>query len=155
MREGHLPKVGFVPDSPSAFGFLDPSVVLRACHLIPSFADRHMDTLLWHGPSVARPFREVNDWTAFYVNIFADQDMFAHFVGIGVGHVVQYNLSKDTEREHEPGSCDDELDAVMSDTSGSIPDSDAGDRRNQTPGDDDDDGDDDGDGDGDDDDDGQ
>ncbi|KAG1808227.1 uncharacterized protein BJ212DRAFT_1485167 [Suillus subaureus] len=36
IREGHLPKVGFIPDSPSAFGFLDPSVVLRACHLIPA-----------------------------------------------------------------------------------------------------------------------
>ncbi|KAG1740142.1 uncharacterized protein EDB91DRAFT_1053371, partial [Suillus paluster] len=69
MREGRLLKVGFIPDSPSAFGFLDPSVVLRACHLIPSFADGHTDTLLQYGPTVARRFGEVNDWTAFYVNM--------------------------------------------------------------------------------------
>ncbi|KAG2055844.1 hypothetical protein BDR06DRAFT_1044714 [Suillus hirtellus] len=117
MREGHLPKVGFIPDSPSAFGFLDPSVVLRACHLIPSFADGRTDTLLRYGPTVAQPLREVNNWTAFYVNIFADRDMFTHFVGIGVGHVAQYNLSKDMEPEHGPGGCDDEWDIDMSNTS--------------------------------------
>jgi hypothetical protein len=69
MREGRLPKVGFIPDSPFAFGFLDPSVVLRACHFIPCFADGRTDTLLRYGPSVARPFGEVNDWAAFYVNM--------------------------------------------------------------------------------------
>ena len=32
-----LPKIGFVPDSDLAtFGFLDPSLVIRGCHLIPS-----------------------------------------------------------------------------------------------------------------------
>jgi hypothetical protein len=56
--------------------------------------------------------------------------MFARFAGIGVGHSVQYNLSKDTECEHGPGSCDDELDIVMSDSP--IFDSDAGHHGNQT-----------------------
>jgi len=69
FKEGRLPKVGFIPDSPYAFGLLDPSVVLRACHLIPAFADGRTDALLRHGPTVARPFGEVNDWTAFYVNM--------------------------------------------------------------------------------------
>jgi len=58
--------------------------------------------------------------------------MFARFAGIGVGHVIQYNPSKDTECEHGPGSCDDESDIVMNNTSGPILDSDAGDHGNQT-----------------------
>jgi len=65
---------------------------------------------------------------------FADRDMFTRFAGIGVGHVVQYNLSKVTECEHVPGSCDDELDIAMSNTSGPILDSNAGDHLNQTRG---------------------
>ena len=38
FKEGRLPKVGFVPDRPDhiPFGFLDPSLVLRVCHLIPT-----------------------------------------------------------------------------------------------------------------------
>ncbi|KAG2072362.1 hypothetical protein BDR04DRAFT_1127678 [Suillus decipiens] len=69
IREGCLPKVGFILDSPSVFGFLDPSIVLRACHLIPCFADGHMDTLLQYSPTVVQLFGEVNDWAAFYVNM--------------------------------------------------------------------------------------
>jgi hypothetical protein len=41
FRRCALPKVGFVPedvDSP-VFGFLDPSLVIRGCHLIPAFID--------------------------------------------------------------------------------------------------------------------
>ncbi|KAG1741749.1 uncharacterized protein EDB91DRAFT_1247804 [Suillus paluster] len=78
--------------------------LLKELSLVPTF----------YGPTVAQPFGEVNDWTAFYINIFADCDMFTHFAGIGVGHVVQHNLLKDTECKHGPGSCDDELDIVMS-----------------------------------------
>lgn len=69
FKDGRLPKVGFIPDSPAAFGFLDPSLVVRACHLIPAFADGRTDDLLRHGPTVARPFGEVDDWNAFYVNM--------------------------------------------------------------------------------------
>lgn len=70
---------------------------------------------------------------------FADRDMFTRFAGIGVGHVVQYNLSKVTECEHAPGSCDDELDIAMSDASDPILNSNAGDHLNQTQGEEDDD----------------
>ncbi|KAJ3978879.1 hypothetical protein F5890DRAFT_1422142, partial [Lentinula detonsa] len=35
---GRLPKIGFIMESDAyAFGFLDPSLVIRACHLIPDF----------------------------------------------------------------------------------------------------------------------
>jgi hypothetical protein len=66
-----LPKVGFVPkdaDSPP-FGFLDPSLVLRGCHLIPAFIDGHTDQLLQRGVSVARLPGETDDWASFYVNM--------------------------------------------------------------------------------------
>ena len=66
-----LPKVGFVPedaDSP-AFGFLDPSLVIRGCHLIPAFIDGHTVQLLRRGVSVARLPGETDDWASYYVNM--------------------------------------------------------------------------------------
>lgn len=70
FKNARLPKIGFVPsDSGAAFGFLDPSLVLRACHLIPAFADGRTNSLLRHGPSVARENNNVDDWAAYYVNM--------------------------------------------------------------------------------------
>ena len=48
FKEGHMPKVGFVPDgvNHAPFGFLDPSLVLRGCHLIPAFSDGRTSELL-------------------------------------------------------------------------------------------------------------
>ncbi len=68
-EKARLSKIGFLPDSdPSAFGFLDPSLVIRSCHLIPAFVDGRTDELLPF-PSVARDLGEVDDWAAFYVNM--------------------------------------------------------------------------------------
>ena len=53
------------PDSPEAFGFLDPDDVIRGCHLIPAFA---------HGPEEDWPLPSVTDgaskqaWKYYYVN---------------------------------------------------------------------------------------
>lgn len=71
FKEGHLPKVGFVPDKPDhiPFGFLDPSLVLHACHLIPAFCDGHTHELLAPRPSLARLPGEEDDWAAFYINM--------------------------------------------------------------------------------------
>ena len=71
FKEGHLPKVGFVPDKPDhiPFRFLDPSLVLRACHLIPAFCDGCTHELLAPGPSLARLPGEEDDWAAFYINM--------------------------------------------------------------------------------------
>ena len=65
----HLPKVGFVPDTDeSAFGFLDPSLVLRGCHLVPDFAAGRTSSLLHTiSPTAARPLDEVDDWASYYV----------------------------------------------------------------------------------------
>ena len=63
-----LHKIGFVPSSdPGAFGFLDPSLIIRACHLVPSFADGRTDLLLRRGPSAGRSIGESLDWMNFYV----------------------------------------------------------------------------------------
>ena len=69
IKKARLPKIGFIPDSPSTFGFLNPSPVLHACHLIPAFAKGHTDSLLRHGPSVAWENGNSDDWTAYYVNM--------------------------------------------------------------------------------------
>ena len=70
FRNARLPKIGFIPaDSGMAFGFLDPSLVLRGCHLIPAFADGRTETLLRPGPSAARENNDVDDWAAYYVNM--------------------------------------------------------------------------------------
>ncbi|KIK92915.1 hypothetical protein PAXRUDRAFT_790802 [Paxillus rubicundulus Ve08.2h10] len=87
LKAGRLPKIGFVSSSDSsAFGFLDPSLVVRAAHLIPAFADGRGSHLLRAGKSVGRQGDEEDDWVSFYVNIFADRDMFMRFVGRSPGH---------------------------------------------------------------------
>lgn len=70
FKVARLPKVGFVPDTdPLAFGFLDPSLVIRGCHLIPAFADGRTPNLLNSINTAARPPGELDDWVAFYVNM--------------------------------------------------------------------------------------
>jgi hypothetical protein len=68
-----LPKIGFIPDSDEfSFGFLDPSLVVRGCHLVPSFADRKTQGLLTtEGPSLGRVGTnpEEGDWASYYVGM--------------------------------------------------------------------------------------
>lgn len=60
-------RVSFTPHSDvpgEAFGFVDPSHVIRGCHIIPAFnLQRTCDRL---GPSMARDAK--GDWRAFYAN---------------------------------------------------------------------------------------
>jgi len=71
FKAARLPKIGFVPETDeSPFGFLDPSLVIRGCHLIPAFSEGRTDTLLRHGESSARQPGEIDDWCAFYVNMY-------------------------------------------------------------------------------------
>lgn len=66
---GRLPLIGFVPDTEEgAFGFLDPSLVLRGCHLVPAFAKgRTTDLLQTSSPTAGRFPEEVDDWVNYYV----------------------------------------------------------------------------------------
>jgi len=71
FKAARLPKIGFVEeDDESAFGFLDPSLVLHGCHLIPAFFDGRTSELLTTLHSAARPPGEFDDWVAFYVNLY-------------------------------------------------------------------------------------
>jgi hypothetical protein len=70
FKVARLPKVGFIPcddqDTP-AFGFLDPSLVLRGCLLVPAFADGKTSVLLpVTTPTVARPIGETEEWQSYY-----------------------------------------------------------------------------------------
>jgi hypothetical protein len=67
-KVARLPKIGFLPETDeSAFGFLDPSLVVRGCHLIPAFVDGRTSDLLTIPNSTARPLGETDDWEAYYV----------------------------------------------------------------------------------------
>lgn len=72
-RQACLPKVGFIPDSDEyAFGFLDPSLVLRGCHLLPAFADGKTTELLTMSTcsvTEARTSGEKDDWVNYYVGM--------------------------------------------------------------------------------------
>lgn len=71
FKEARLPKVGFVLDRTDhiPFGFLDPSLVICGCQLIPAFSDGRTRELLQVGPSLARLPGKKDDWAAFYVNM--------------------------------------------------------------------------------------
>ena len=71
-QAARLHKIGFVPSrDQGAFGFLDPSLIIRACHLIPSFVDGKTNLLLRQGPSAGRSVGDILDWTNFYVGRYA------------------------------------------------------------------------------------
>ncbi|KAF9543337.1 hypothetical protein CPC08DRAFT_755956 [Agrocybe pediades] len=118
FKNGRLPKVGFqMHTDTDAFTFLDPSLVIRAAHLIPAFNEGRTQSLLHCANSVARVSirNESNesDWVNYYVNIFVDRDMLTrHFSG-GVGHSdnqvrLEATGALDTESES-----DEELDSDM------------------------------------------
>ena len=71
FRQHVLFKVGFISeqsDSP-AFGFLNSSLVIHGCHLIPTFANGQTDQLLWSSPSIARHHDKADDWMEYYINM--------------------------------------------------------------------------------------
>ncbi|KAG8945266.1 hypothetical protein FRC04_001106 [Tulasnella sp. 424] len=80
-------RVGYVRfgDSNDAFGFLDPSVIIRACHLIPAFRFGYTKDLLPTSEFYDDP--DHGDFVNYYVNQFVDRDMLMRFIGCGVGHV--------------------------------------------------------------------
>ncbi|EJD49366.1 hypothetical protein AURDEDRAFT_45492, partial [Auricularia subglabra TFB-10046 SS5] len=79
-----LDRIGFIPDSdPDAFGFVDPAIVVRACHLIAGYAHGQTDELL--APSKLRDTDD-GDWRYYYADRFADNDMMMRYTNLGVGH---------------------------------------------------------------------
>ncbi|KAF9464233.1 hypothetical protein BDZ94DRAFT_1216685 [Collybia nuda] len=87
FKVAKLPKIGFVTETDGAFGFLDPSLVLRGCHLVPAFAAGRTNQLLKTVlPTAARLPEEIDDWANYYVIIWVDRDMFMRYSGGGLGH---------------------------------------------------------------------
>ncbi|KAL6302742.1 hypothetical protein BKA93DRAFT_827245 [Sparassis latifolia] len=63
-----LDHIGFVPGTDDdAFSFISPAHVLRACHLIPAFAEGRTRSLLMTS-RIAHRESEHEDWEHFYVN---------------------------------------------------------------------------------------
>jgi hypothetical protein len=90
-----LDRIGYVPDSDDeAFGFLDPTHVLRACHLIPAFALGKTTALL--GPSKHRDSNE-GDWVNYYVMRYVDRDMMMRYLGTGIGHMHPPGFPNETQ----------------------------------------------------------
>ena len=65
--EQHVPDtVKFLPMADDdAFGFVDPANVLRACHVIPSFADGRLHP---DGIAMSRYANDSSDWRRYHIN---------------------------------------------------------------------------------------
>jgi hypothetical protein len=64
-----LDRLEFPPiDEADSFGFIDPSDIMRGCHIIPAFASgkRHMD-----GRGLSFCAGDSLDWVSYYVNRYA------------------------------------------------------------------------------------
>lgn len=70
-KRARLPKIGFVPEADEfAFGFLDPSIVIRGCHLLPAFVDGRTNMLLSTTvPTEAQREQSTDDWANYYVGM--------------------------------------------------------------------------------------
>jgi hypothetical protein len=65
-----LPQVAFVEETDrDAFGFLNPSQVIRSAHLIPAFVSGRGTSSLRRGKSFARQDDELDDWEAYYMGM--------------------------------------------------------------------------------------
>ncbi|KAK7689421.1 hypothetical protein QCA50_007213 [Cerrena zonata] len=122
FKYSKLPKIGFVPENDRfAFGFLDPSVVIRGCHLIPAFALGRTRRLLRSESTLARKVGERKDWMNYYVGMFADRDMALRYSNMGVGHQVSrihaQTLFSSTDGESGRQDDEDDWDDVIDDNS--------------------------------------
>ncbi|KAF9230744.1 hypothetical protein BU15DRAFT_83245 [Melanogaster broomeanus] len=75
-----------------AFGFVDPTNVLRCWHIIPAFADGQVHP---DGVALSRNAQDATDWKRYYVNRFVDRDMVMRYHwGLGVGHTYTHGNSE-------------------------------------------------------------
>ena len=73
-KKKRLDRVGFLPASEfGAFGFFDPALVIRGCHMIPMFSGERVDNLLPAASlmrTAAGPdgYTDGKEWEFYYVN---------------------------------------------------------------------------------------
>ncbi|EGN99947.1 hypothetical protein SERLA73DRAFT_53415, partial [Serpula lacrymans var. lacrymans S7.3] len=120
LKTARLPKVKYMlSNNEAAFEFLDPSLVIRGCHLIPCFADGRTSSLLPCIGSTGLAVGESDEWASYYVNIFVDRDMFMRYRGKGIGHagtrILQQDFDGDncetSDNHHDTAEKDDDLDS--------------------------------------------
>lgn len=71
LRARRLPRVVFPPmHHRCAFGFVNPSHVIRAVHVIPSFASAPTSDPSICRPSLGRPGPEEEDFESYYVGMY-------------------------------------------------------------------------------------
>ncbi|KAG1748520.1 hypothetical protein EDD22DRAFT_958151 [Suillus occidentalis] len=76
---------------PNAFGFVDPAIVLRACHIIPAFSRGQQNP---NECGLSPLAGDKNDWYEYYINSFVDRDTLMCFhYGLGVGHVYSHEAN--------------------------------------------------------------
>jgi hypothetical protein len=69
-RTKRLHRIGFVPgNDDAAFGFLDPSRVIRGVHLIPAFTWGHTTQLLPPSVIARSVANDSEDWALYYVGM--------------------------------------------------------------------------------------
>ncbi|KAI0349313.1 hypothetical protein OH77DRAFT_1507530 [Trametes cingulata] len=126
FQERRLPRVRFVDATATGttpFGFVDPSDVLRASHLMPAFAYGTTTDLL--GPSgLGRTSCDNNeDYKYYYVGMFVDRDMYMRYLGGGVGHngvgIDVFGSPEHSSRSRPAGAeaLDSDMDSSHSDSS--------------------------------------
>ncbi|KAF8239970.1 hypothetical protein L208DRAFT_1556305, partial [Tricholoma matsutake] len=115
FKTARLPKIGFVPDTDKGtFGFLDPSLVIRGCHLVPCFANGRTSGLLHTSTlTAAHHPDESEDWANYYVMIFVDRDMFMQYAGGRVGHAAATEIQ--TSNDNDAMEVDDDTFMVDAD----------------------------------------
>ncbi|KAF9783930.1 hypothetical protein BJ322DRAFT_1109780 [Thelephora terrestris] len=94
-------------------GFISPSDVLRATHIIPAFEYDLADPQPCPEGSHAVRFLE-DDWNYYHVNIFVDRDMFMRYRGGGVGHL--YMRAIEAWLTETGWGADDSLMSTLSDS---------------------------------------
>ncbi|KAF5314748.1 hypothetical protein D9611_007063 [Ephemerocybe angulata] len=85
-----------------SINFLDPALVLRACHIVPRFVAGRPDK-----NPLSAIAKDEDDWKEYYVNRFVDRDMIMRYHwGLGVGHKYSHKdaPTKPPGEESEAGS---------------------------------------------------
>lgn len=73
-KRRRLPRIGFIPKNDDrswsdAFGFFNPSDVIRGAHIIPAFHFGQSDNALPYRSIARHPSEKHTDWRYYYVNM--------------------------------------------------------------------------------------
>ncbi|KAJ3514875.1 hypothetical protein NMY22_g14600 [Coprinellus aureogranulatus] len=112
--DGQLDRVRFYPlEDHTAVDFLDPTHVLRACHVIPRFS---LGQVQGREPEYSPLTKAHDDWVEYVVNRFVDRDMLMRYHwGLGIGHRYSHEDAPDAVGAKSSESGEDDADAELSD----------------------------------------